>query len=502
MGEGHDARDGNMSIRILLADDHQIMRNGLRTLLDKEPDLEVVAEAGNAQTTMRLARDLAPEVVIMDLAMPDVNGLDVIREVAAASPSVKIVGMSIHSDRRLAVNVLKAGAAGYLLKDCAFEELARAIREVVCHKTYISQGLSDLVVQDYLEALRESEARFRTIFKDATIGMALVDLDGYIVESNPALQKMLGYSREELHYKPFYEFTPEEDAQRCLNYFQEMVEGKRASFQMEKAFVRKNGRMGWGRLTVSPFRDDRKELRFAIGMVEDITEQKQSEEEIRSYQEQLRSMASDLSLTGEHERRRLATELHDQVGQILALIQIKLGGLRESVSSTHLAAPLDEIRRLLEQSIRFTRSLTFELSPPILYDLGFEAAVEWLADLMHEQYGIPIQVNRDGYPPQPLNDDIRVLLFQAVRELLVNVVKHAKARQVQISMAKEGKNLKVVVGDDGVGFAPSPGNDFPGPQGFGLFSIRERLKYLGGQLEMLSGLGQGTQVALMVPLRY
>lgn len=491
-----------MSIRILLADDHQMVRKGLRALLEREPGLEVVAEAGNGQTTMRLARDLAPAVVIMDLAMPDVNGLDIIREVAAAAPGVKIVALSMHADRRLVVNVLKAGAAGYLLKDCAFEELARAIREVMGHKAYISPGLSDLVLQDYLEALRESEARFRTIFQDATIGMALVDLDGRIVESNPALQKMLGYTREDLHFKPFYEFTPEEDAQRCLSYFQEMAEGKRPSFQMEKSFVRKNGRQGWGRLTVSPFRDDRKELRFAIGMVEDITEQKHSEEEIRSYQEQLRSMASDLSLTEEHERRRLATELHDRVGQILALIQIKLGGLRESASPTHLAAPLDEIRRLLEQSIRFTRSLTFELSPPILYDLGFEAAVEWLADTMHEQYGIPIQVHRNGYPPQPLSDEIRVLLFQAVRELLVNVMKHAKARQVQISMAKEGKNLKVTVGDDGVGLGPSPETAFPGAQGFGLFSIRERLKYLGGQLEVLSGPGQGTQVALMVPLRY
>jgi signal transduction histidine kinase len=121
---------------------------------------------------------------------------------------------------------------------------------------------------------------------------------------------------------------------------------------------------------------------------------------------------------------------------------------------------------------------------------------------MHEQYGIPIQVHRNGHPPYPLSDEIRVLLFQAVRELLVNVMKHAKARQVQISMAKEGKNLKVTVDDDGVGLDHDAAQSPTGVQGFGLFSIRERLKYLGGQLEVLSGLGQGTQVALVVPLRY
>jgi len=485
-----------MSIRILLADDHQMLRQGLRTLLEREPDLEIAAEAGNCQAAVRLTKQLAPAVVIIDMAMADSNGLEVIREITTASPGVKIIVLSNHSDRRLVVNVLKAGAAGFLLKDCAFEELARAIREVAARKAYISQGLSDLVVQDYLEALRESEARFRTIFEDAPLGMALVALDGLVVESNPALQKMLGYTREELRHKPFYNFTGEEDAQRCLDYFQEMLRGQRASFRMEKPFIRPDGSRAWGLLSVSPFRDDAEQLRYAIGMVEDITEQKKNEEDIRSYQEQLRSLASDLSLTEENERRRLATELHDQVGQILALAQIKLGALRESVSTTHLAAPLEEIRRLLEQSIRFTRSLTFELSPPILYDLGFEAAVEWLADMMEEQQGLHIQINRNGYPPQPLNEEIRVLLFQAVRELLVNVVKHAQASQVQIAIAKEGKYLKVTVSDDGVGLSPDVSH------GFGLFSIRERLKYLGGQLEVLSAPGQGAQVALMVPLKY
>lgn len=489
-----------MSIRILLADEHQMIRQGLRTLLENEPDLEV-AEAGNGQAVMRLAKELAPAMVILDLALPDINGLDLIRELTGASPGVKIIAMSNHSDRRLVVNVLKSGAAGYLLKDCAFEELTRAVREVASHRAYISPDLSDLVIQDYLGALRESEARFRTIFEDATIGMALVDLDGLIVESNPSLQRMLGYSREELRHKSFYHFTPAEDAQRCLKFFQEMVEGKRASFQIDKPFVRRDGRMAWGRLTVSPFRGDKEHLRFAIGMVQDITEQKKSEEEIRSYQEQLRSLASELSLTEEHERRRLATELHDQVGQILALVQIKLGALRASASAANLTAPLDEIRRLLEQSIRYTRSLTFELSPPILYDLGFEAAVEWLADTMHEQHGIPIQVQRNGYPTHPLSDEIRVIVFQAVRELLANVVKYAKASQVKISLAKENKHLKVMVGDNGVGLDTAPEADINEPRGFGLFSIRERLKYLGGKLEVLSGQGQGTQVALMVPLR-
>ena len=189
---------------------------------------------------------------------------------------------------------------------------------------------------------------------------------------------------------------------------------------------------------------------LAICMIEDITEQKQAEKEIRTYQEQLRSVASELSLTEERERRRLATDLHDHVGQILALAQIKLGAIRQSASSTQLVEPMDEVRRLIEQTIQYTRSLSFELSPPILYDLGFEAAVEWLAELTHEQQGITVKVQADR-SAKPMNDEIRIILFQTVRELLANVVNHANAKHIQIFIAREDTALQVKIEDDGLG---------------------------------------------------
>lgn len=489
-----------MGIKILLADYNQIVRQGLRTLLATEPDMEVMAEAENGQTAVRLAQELSPQVVIMDLSLPDLHGVEATRQILAASPGVKVIALSVYSDRRFVVNILKAGASGYLLKDCAFEELARAIRVVLEHKTYISPGVSEIVIQDYMEALRSSEARFRTIFEGATIGIALVDMDGRIVESNPHLEQMLGLTREELLKRSFTNFTQPDDTDRCRVLFQELVEGKRDSFQMEKQYSLQDGRLLWGRLTVSPYRDTEGAWQFAIGMVENITEQKQAEVEIRAYQEQLRSMASELSLTEERERRRLATELHDHVGQILALAQIKLGALKESASSTSLTGPLDEIRRLMEQMIQYTRSLTFELSPPILYDLGFEAAVEWLAELFQKQHGLKIDVQADRNP-KPMDDEIRVLLFQVVRELLLNVVKHAKADQVKVTIDRKGPDLRIQVKDNGVGMPISQGTSLNSATGFGLFSIKERLKNLGGHLQVTSQPDQGTKVTLVVPLK-
>jgi PAS domain S-box-containing protein len=490
-----------MTTKILLADEHQIVRQGLRALLEREPGLEVVGDAANGPMMMRLIQELNPDIVLLDLALPELHGVEAIRQILAASPHTRIIALSIYADRRFVVNILKAGASGYLLKDCAFEELIKAIQTVQEPRTYISAGLSDIVAQDYIEALRASEVRFRTIFEGATMGIALVDKEGRIVESNPALQRMLGYNQAELLNQVFTVFILTDDVSRCKAIFRELVEGKQESYQGEKKYIRKDGQTAWGRLTVSPFQGVKDEEQFAICLLEDITDQKQAEKDIRTYQEQLRSVALELSLTEERERRRLATELHDHVGQILALAQIKLGAIRESASSTQLAEPMDEIRRLIEQTIHYTRSLTFELSPPILYDLGFDAAVEWLAELIQGQHGIVIKVQTDR-SAKPVSDEIRVLLFQTVRELLANVVKHASAKNIRVFITREDTILQVKVEDDGLGLGVSPDFSLEGPGGFGIFSIQERLKYLGGHLEVAAEPGWGTRVTLRVPLKY
>jgi len=489
-----------MTIRILLADEYQIVRQGLSALLEKEADLEVVGEAASGTAVMQRVQDLAPDVVLLDLSLPELHGVEAIRQILAASPRVKIIVLSIYADRRFVVNSLKAGAVGYLLKDCACEELVKAIRTVQEPKTFISPGLSDIVAQDYLEVLRDSEARFRTIFEATTMGIALVDKDGRVVECNPALQQMLGYSLRELVTQTFSGFFLPDDASRGQALFQKLVQGQEDSYHVEQKYIRKDGGTAWGRLNVSLLRAAKVEDHLAICIIEDIAEQKQAEKEIRTYQEQLRSVASELSLTEERERRRLATDLHDHVGQILALAQIKLGAIRESASSTHLVEPMDEVRRLIEQTIQYTRSLTFELSPPILYDLGFDAAVEWLAELIQEQQGILVKVQADR-SSKPMNDEIRVILFQTVRELLANVVKHASAKNIRVFIAREEATLQVTIEDDGLGMGISA-EASNGPSGFGFFSIGERLKYLGGHLGVVSEPGWGTRVTLQMPLKY
>jgi two-component system response regulator NreC len=142
-----------MNVRILLADDHKIVRDGLRALLENQPGMSVVAEADNGRATVRLARSLLPDLVIMDIGMPDLNGIDATRQITSELPRVKVIALSMHSDRRFVVQMFRAGASGYLLKDCAFEELTRAVQAVLKNQTYLSPAVAGPVMEDYIHQL-------------------------------------------------------------------------------------------------------------------------------------------------------------------------------------------------------------------------------------------------------------------------------------------------------------------------------------------------------------
>jgi two-component system, NarL family, response regulator NreC len=139
-----------MTIKIILADDHQIVRHGVRSLLEAEHDMKVLGEADTGREVLRMARELSPHVIVMDISMPDLNGIEATRQVLAENPGIKVIALSMHSDSLFILNMLKAGASGYLLKDCALEELVKAIRTVVANKTYLSPGVSDVVIKDFV----------------------------------------------------------------------------------------------------------------------------------------------------------------------------------------------------------------------------------------------------------------------------------------------------------------------------------------------------------------
>lgn len=209
----------------------------------------------------------------------------------------------------------------------------------------------------------------------------------------------------------------------------------------------------------------------------------------------LRRLAAEVCLAEERERRRIAEDLHDHLGQALALIKIRLQGLRgDAVLGGHGGA-LEELVTLSDQAIRYTRGLTFELSPPILYELGLGPALEWLGEDTARRHGLRVIVRDRSRPALP--DDLKVMLWKSARELLHNVVKHAGAGSVTVQLDARDGLVQLEVADDGVGCDPAQARRDSGAR-FGLFAIEERLRQLGGGMELDAAPGRGTRVRLTV----
>jgi len=153
--EGGAEREGIMSIRVLLADDHRIMREGLRSLIERESDMEVVAEAADGRRTVRLAQELSPDVALVDISMPELNGIEATGQITSTDADVKVLALSMHSEEHFIMGMLRAGASGYLLKDCAADELCSAIRTVISDETYLSPKAASVVISDYRRELSD-----------------------------------------------------------------------------------------------------------------------------------------------------------------------------------------------------------------------------------------------------------------------------------------------------------------------------------------------------------
>lgn len=215
---------------------------------------------------------------------------------------------------------------------------------------------------------------------------------------------------------------------------------------------------------------------------------------------QLRRLAAELTQAEQRERRRLAQMLHDHLQQLLYAARLRLGWVRRHILDGPLHDALQEVDTLLDQSIGESRSLTMELSPPVLYDGGLAASLDWLARTMYEKHGLVVKVHLDP-SAEPVEEDTRVVLFQIVRELLFNIVKHAQTEHACVEMSQlDTHQLQIVVEDHGVGFDPAR-LEAVGVEarGFGLFSIRERLDVIGGALHLETAPGQGTRIRVLAP---
>lgn len=247
--------------------------------------------------------------------------------------------------------------------------------------------------------------------------------------------------------------------------------------------------------TTPVFLPEESQLLQAIAeRIADLVALDTAQKALATYQDELRSLASQLAITEQRERREIATYLHDRIGQELALMKLRLESLRGRARDEADNKTIDQVCELAAGVLAKTRTLMFEISPPILHELGLVPALEWLADSIRSQHGLDVEVDAD--PVAVVEEDLRALLFRSTHELLTNVVRHARATKATVRVREYEGSLRIEVEDDGQGYQQT-GLPSGTTGGFGLFSIRERLAHIGGRLEMHSS--RGTRAIIEAP---
>ncbi|MFA7280470.1 MAG: PAS domain S-box protein [Sterolibacterium sp.] len=361
------------------------------------------------------------------------------------------------------------------------------------------------VAEDKLKALG-------IVVESSQDAITTANLDGIITSWNAGAEQLYGYTAEETVGKPATLIVPQDQSEIYRSWLENCRNGQ-ALINLEAIRVNKEGRKIDVSLTISPIRNSKGFVDSYSVIARDITEKNRLEAQVQQFNidleqkvrqrtAQLRTLSKRLTMAEDKERRNLSQDLHDDLGQILAMVKLKLTSLEllsAEDSRETLQTQVKELEALVDQANRSVRSLSLQLSPPVLHQLGLVPALEWLAEELQRAHDLNINVSDDGQP-KPLGQASSNALFRAVRELLLNVYKHAKIDRADLDISVVDDRLLLSVSDRGVGFDVTKAVTPTAAGGYGLFSVRERIGYIGGEMHIDSSPGDGTVVVLSLPL--
>ena len=356
------------------------------------------------------------------------------------------------------------------------------------------------------QALRQSEERFRAVAHLVPDLLWRSEPGGDVTWFNHRWAEYTGQPAEEAEGWGWLELIHPEDHEQIRTTYQQAVDtGQPAKYQYR--LRRRDGAYRWFITRVEPVHDEDGEIQHWLGAATDVQEQRTAldmlEERVETRTRQVRELARKLTMVEQEERRRFAHILHDDLQQLLYGMEMKLGLIRadlEEAAQPRLVDDLDEARGWIAQALAMTRQLTVDLTPPVLESDGLVDALRWLQPHMRDLHGLEVELEA-AHRFHVLDQDLRVLLFQIVRELLFNIKKHAGVEKAKVQLEEDDEHLILRVSDDGCGFELEELTAREPEGGFGLFSIRERLGLLGGSLELHSHPGEGTRATVRMPMK-
>ncbi len=531
--EGRDTTVGgcirrSYILRVLVADDHELVRRGICSVLSTDPSITLCGEAIDGQDAVEKACSLLPNIVVMDISMPRLNGLDATREIKRQIPQTQVIIVSQHNASELMRQAIGAGALGYVVKSSIASDLLGAISNVSKGEMFVrgDTGVNphpDPDIQEILKrsaafelALRESEERFRSAMNHMAEGLYILDTSGRVTYVNASAEEMFGWSAAELMGKKIHDLTHYKrpdgthfPASDCPGL--QVVEKGIELREHEDCFIRKDGsflpvifsaspmRIG-GKIVgiVVGFRDDTKRREAEIALESRIAERT---DELLKTRNELRGLSARLLNTQDEERRRIARELHDGVGQLLAAMNMNNSTILSEKSKLTQDAlkSLDENRSLVDQALRDIRTMSYLLHPPLLDEIGLGSALRWYLDGFAERSKIAVSLDiADNMGKLPR--EVELSLFRIVQECLTNIHRHSESPTARISLHRTADEVILEVRDEGKGIPPDIQVKVVSGEGYGLGmrGIRERLRQFDGRLQIQSS-GSGTVVIATLP---
>jgi two-component system sensor histidine kinase UhpB len=421
------------------------------------------------------------DLLITDLVMPDMDGIGLLKAAKEIIPHIVCIVVTGYGTIQAAVEAMKIGAFDFITKPLDWKMLQPALWRAM-----------------NVSRLKRSEEKYRTIVEDQTELICRWRTDGVITFANEVCCRYFGKSHQEMTRSAFMYFVPAEDHEQLKKHIASLNKKNPAAW-IEHRVIMPSGEIRWQRWTNRAIFDEQGHIVEFQSVGHDITERKLAEEQLRSSRDQLRALTKRLSEVEETERKRLARELHDQVGQNLTALGINLNMLRNQLPDglkSVMDSRLNDSLNILEETAKRIRDVMADLRPSVLDDYGLMATIRWFSDQFSNRTGLSITVQGEELSPR-LPPETEITLFRIAQEVLTNVAKHAQAGNVLITLKEISGTVHLTIIDDGVGFEPAMSQSME-KTGWGFLNIRERAEAIGGKLVVDSRPGGGTRVLIEI----
>jgi len=475
--------------KILIVEDDVLLAKDISQTLSNS-GYSITSIVSSGQEALKKAEENRPDLVFMDIILDgEINGIETARQINARF-SIPVIYITAYSDKKIVEAAKLTEPFGYMIKPINEKELT-ITAEIVLSK-YEKKKKAE-------KSLSETKKKYYHLKENINEGIVIINKNGFISDVNKKFLEMNSYTRNELIGHPISEFLEEKSLQK---YKEQIAVGAEGNHQNLDLIWKKKDKQEIFTVFSPKFIWDREgNLKDGIGVLTDVTEQRQVENELMRSQWELRRLSQHLQNVREKEGKRIAREIHDELGQALTALKIDLSYLskkfvKESPNQKQFTAKIRAMSDLIDKTIKTVQKVSAELRPRLLDDLGLIPAIEWYTQDFQKRTTIECESELESHGID-LDSDCNTAIFRIFQEALTNVARHAEATRIKISLKKADGEIELLISDNGKGISE---DDVFSPNSLGLIGMRERIRPFGGKIKLHSVPHKGTTLRVTLPV--